>query len=342
MRYLVLCCDYDGTIAHNGRVDAPTIAALEKLRESGRRLVMVTGRRMDDLQTVFERLDLFECIVAENGAVLYFPARREERVLAEAPPARFVDALRARGVQPLELGRCIVATWEPHQEAALQAIHECGLDLQVIFNEGAVMILPAGVTKGSGLEAALNELNISMHNAVGVGDAENDHAFLRICECSAAVANALPAVKEKVDIQLDGDHGAGVAQLIEEMIADDLASREAALVRHDILLGVDERGEAVRLSPWRVSALVVGTSGVGKSTEDDGAVDGQLDAGDYFDVKDAEEDDDTDGSSLVLGAPKDDPTPADCEQALRRADENLVINLVAVKFKDRPAFFNSL
>ena len=55
MRYLALCTDYDGTIAHHGRVDKPTIAALEDLRASGRKLVLVTGREMVDLHQVFDR-----------------------------------------------------------------------------------------------------------------------------------------------------------------------------------------------------------------------------------------------------------------------------------------------
>ena len=93
------------------------------------------------------------------------------------------------------------------------------------------MVLPSGVNKATGLRAALDEMNVSAHNSVGVGDAENDHAFLSICECSAAVANALPAVKEKVDIVLEQDHGAGVRQLIDEMLADDLANRARALMR---------------------------------------------------------------------------------------------------------------
>ncbi len=238
MRYLTLCTDYDGTIAHNGRVDAPTIAALEELRASGRKLVLVTGREIDDLQKVFDRMDLFERVVAENGALIYRPATREERVLHEAPPAGFVAELRRRGVDNLSSGRCIVATWEPHERQVLETIRDLGLELQVVFNKGAVMVLPSGINKATGLRAALDEMNVSVHNSVGVGDAENDHAFLSICECSAAVSNALPAVKEKVDIVLEQDHGAGVRQLIGEILKHDLENRAPALRRHEILLGV--------------------------------------------------------------------------------------------------------
>src|SRR5207302_6436284 len=116
---------------------------------------------------------------------------------------------------PVSVGRVIVATWQPHEHAVLEAIHELGLELQVIFNKGAVMVLPAGVNKATGLAAALEEMGLSPHNAVGVGDAENDHAFLGLCECSAVVANALPSLKERADLVTRGDHGAGVVELIE-------------------------------------------------------------------------------------------------------------------------------
>lgn len=343
MRYLALCCDYDGTIAHHGRVDEPTLAALERLRESGRKLVLVTGRELDELQTVFPRLDLFARIVAENGALLYRPATREEQPLDEAPPQTFIDKLIERGVGPISVGRVIVATWEPHEKTVLETIRDCGLDLQVIFNKGAVMVLPAGVNKATGLRAALAELNLSPHNAVGVGDAENDHAFLNICECSVAVSNALPAVKEKADIVTFADHGAGVTQLIDEMLADDLVSRESgSLARHDIALGKNTQGKQVGLSSFRVSALVVGSSGSGKSTVVAGLVE-RLRAARYnFCIIDPEGDYDSVESAVVLGSPEHAPTVEECVQLLGKGDQNAVINLLGVKLNDRPWFFLSL
>ena len=343
MRYLALCCDYDGTIAHHGRVDEPTLAALKRLRESGRQLVLVTGRELDELQTVFPHLDLFARVVAENGALIYRPETREERLLDEAPPQSFVDKLVGRGVGPISVGRVIVATWEPHEKTVLETIRDCGLELQVIFNKGAVMVLPAGVNKATGLRAALAELNMSPHNAVGVGDAENDHAFLNICECAVAVANALPALKEKADIVTFADHGTGVAELIDEMLADDLASRESGtLARHDILLGKNAEGKRIGLSPFRVSSLVVGSSGGGKSTVVAGLVE-RLRAANYnFCIIDPEGDYDSVESAVVLGNPEHAPTIDECLQLLNKPDQNAVINLLGVKLEDRPLFFLSL
>ena len=94
-------------------------------------------------------------------------------------------------MKEIEAGRVIVSTWLPNHMAVLQAIQEMGLALHVIFNRAAVMVLPAGVNKATGLDYALRTLGLSFHEAVGIGDAENDYAFLERCECVVAVANAV-------------------------------------------------------------------------------------------------------------------------------------------------------
>ncbi len=223
MRYQLLAGDYDGTLATGGRVDPSTVAALKRLRASGRSLVLVTGRQVDDLWKACPQLDLFDRVVAENGALLFRPSDRSERILGEPPPQRLIEELRRRGVTPLALGRVIAATHESQKDVVLQAIRELGLELQLSFNKGAVMVLPSGVNKASGLQAALGELGVSTRDTVGIGDAENDHAFLALCGCSVAVANALPALKKRVDHVTSGDHGTGVVELIERLLGSDLA-----------------------------------------------------------------------------------------------------------------------
>jgi hydroxymethylpyrimidine pyrophosphatase-like HAD family hydrolase len=224
MRYLTLCTDYDGTLATEGTVFPETVTALQALIASGRRPVLVTGRELDDLQRVCPYLNLFEYVVAENGALLYQPGTRAETLLAQRPPDSFVAALRTRGVGPISVGRVIVATWEPHETVVLEIIKQQGLELQVIFNKGAVMILPAGVNKASGLAAALRHMGLSPQNAIGVGDAENDHSLLAFCECGVAVANSVPTLKEEADLVTTGARGAGVVELITALLKDDLAS----------------------------------------------------------------------------------------------------------------------
>jgi len=226
MQYLALATDYDGTLAHHGNVDRPTTAALELLRAAGRKLIMVTGRELPELEQTFDRLDLFDRVVAENGALLYAPASKQSRVLAERPPDAFVQELAKRGVQRVSIGHVIVATWEPHQNTVVETIHDLGLELQIIFNKGAVMVLPTGINKATGLTAALADLEISPLHVVGIGDAENDHAFLSMCGCSVAVSNALDSLKDRADFTTQLDHGAGVTELIDMMLATDLAELE--------------------------------------------------------------------------------------------------------------------
>ena len=230
--YVALATDFDGTLAQDGEVDVATLAALQRFRAAGKRLIMVTGREIDSLKSRFERLKLFEIVVAENGAVLYFPDTAEERVIAPAPPEAFVRALQAKGVAPLSIGHGIVATWTPNEHTVLETIRELGLDWQIIFNKGAVMCLPPGINKASGLLQALDELKLSSDEVVGIGDAENDQAFLSICGCSVAVANALEPVKRVANLTMKKDRGAGVTELIDQWLANPAALFDA-MCRHE-------------------------------------------------------------------------------------------------------------
>lgn len=182
-RYRVLACDYDGTLARHGEMDPGAVAALERVRASGRELLLVTGRELPDLERACPALGLFSFIVAENGAVLYDCKERDVHVLGDPPPPGLVQGLHRAGVS-VSVGRSIVATWEPNQGVVFELIHSLGLEHQVVFNKGAVMVLPPGVNKRTGLVAALERLGLSAHECVGVGDAENDHAFLLACECA--------------------------------------------------------------------------------------------------------------------------------------------------------------
>ncbi|HEY6562218.1 MAG TPA: HAD-IIB family hydrolase [Polyangiaceae bacterium] len=342
MRYLAFATDYDGTLAHHGRVDAPTLEALRKLRSSGRKLLLVTGRQIDDLQQVFPELALFDCVVAENGALLYWPETRQERLLAASPPADFSAELRERGVEPLSVGRVIVATWEPNERVVLDTIRQMGLDLQVIFNKGAVMVLPAGVNKRSGLVAALDTFALSLHNTVAVGDAENDHAFLSACECSVAVANALEAVKQTADFVTKGDHGSGVCELIDLLVESDLQELERGLRRHHVLLGWDDEGRELKLPPYGTGVLVSGVSGGGKSTAVSGMLERLCQSEYQFCLIDPEGDYDGMPGALRVGNARQAPDLDEVLQIFVSPRQNAIVNLLGVPLLDRPQFFAAL
>lgn len=216
-RYQLLATDYDDTLATAGRIAPEVVDGLRRLRDAGRRAVLVTGRELDDLFKVCPEIGLFERVVAENGAVLYRPSSRETILLADPPPRAFCELLRRKGV-PFSAGRVIVGTHVPYEEQVLEAIRKLGLELQVIFNKGAVMVLPSGTNKATGLQFALDELRVSAARVVAVGDAENDHALLRTCGCGVAVANAIASLKKEADLVTKARNGRGVLEVIEELL----------------------------------------------------------------------------------------------------------------------------
>ena len=245
--WAALACDYDGTLASAGRVRPATLEALGQVRNSRRKLLLVTGRELDDLFSVFPLVSLFDRVVAENGAVIYDPSSRKSLLLARRPSRRLVRALRARQVRPLSCGRVVVATSRGQRREVSETIRELGLPLQVILNKRSLMVLPQGVNKATGLIGALQEVGVSPQETIGIGDAENDEDFLALCGYSAAVANAVPNLKRQVDVVTSARHGAGVVELVQHVLNgrsrrsaamyDEGLARFSAMGAHSVKLG---------------------------------------------------------------------------------------------------------
>jgi hydroxymethylpyrimidine pyrophosphatase-like HAD family hydrolase len=343
MRFRAVAVDYDGTLATHGVVPDDVVDALKRAKQSGRKVLLVTGREFEDLRGVFAHLDVFDRVVAENGAVVYEPGGSEPRVLVDPPPPEFASALRARGVDPVHVGRVVVATYEPHETTVIDVIREIGLELHVAFNKGAVMVLPTGINKSLGLKEALEDLRLSAHNVVGIGDAENDHAFLDACECAVAVANALPAIKDRADLVTSGAHGAGVIELIDKLLEDDLASLEPQLERHHFVFG-KRVGEAkhVLLPPIGTGLLVAGSEKAGKSSLVLGLVERIQEHGYQFCLIDPEGDYERLPGTVSLGDPQHAPSAQSVIDVLEEPGENVVVSLLAVGGLDRPGYFAEL
>ena len=342
MFFVALATDYDGTLARHGIVDPATLEALKRVKRSGRKLIMVTGREVADLLPLFPEMDVFDWVVAENGATLYEPTSKEETLLAAEHSAELVARLERDGVKPLSVGRSIIATWEPNETAVLGAIRDLGLELQIIFNKGAVMVLPAGINKASGLTAAIERLGLSPHNIVGIGDAENDHAFLELCGCGIAVDNALPALKEKVHHVTHGAAGAGVVELCELLTETDLEGISPILPSKRPVLGFAQDGGELCLDPRKGAMLIAGSSGGGKTTTVTLLLERMSALNFQFCVLDPEGDYADAGHAVTLGHPSDPPTVEEVLSALSRPDVSAIVNLLAVPLADRPAFLAKL
>lgn len=342
MRYHILATDYDGTLSPYEKVTPDTIESLKKLKSSGRKLILVTGRQIEDLKALFPEHLLFDRIVAENGATIYNPGTLEERLLGARPLESFIDRLRELQIEPLEIGRVILSTRQPHQGTVLNTIKEAGLEYQLTFNKGAVMILPPGINKSSGLNEVLKELTLSVHNTVAIGDAENDHAMLQSAEVAVAVENALQPLKDEADWTTETPSNHGVMELIDHLLLDDLDWLAPHLKRHMIQIGQKSDGNAFCISPYGTNILVIGSSCCGKTTFTSAFLE-QLSnknyqfclidpEGDYLDLP----------GVVTMGDDKQPPIIAEIMKVLRESVQNLAICILAVPFYDRSEFFKNL
>src|SRR6516162_7177231 len=242
MKFGVLALDYDGTIARDG-VLAPGIKpAISEARGRGIVVIIVTGRILSDLRSLCGDLSFVDAVVAENGAVLAFP-NGQTRILGRLPPQSFFNELQRRGVA-FRSGQCIVEADASAAPAILAAIRELQLPLVILFNRGRLMVLEQAISKGTGLRDALHILRLSPHNAIAIGDAENDHALLAECELAAAVSWGSPTLQAEADQVVNGDGPSAVADYIRWATTKSrLPAGRAG--RHPLMLGTAHDGQPV-------------------------------------------------------------------------------------------------
>ncbi len=228
MALRVLASDFDGTLAKDGEVAPECGAALRRWKAAGGRLLLITGRELDDLVTVYPDLSLWDLAVVENGAVLLDPASGAVELLGEPPSDELLAHLRAAGVRPLSHGRVILASFEPMRERIRKVLRATGEQRDLIGNKGSLMVLPRGVNKSSGLTRGLAVLGATPEETVGLGDAENDLGFMAMCGFSVAPANALESVKRVAGMVTAGRHGIGIAQAIDGLLGEGRGPGETA------------------------------------------------------------------------------------------------------------------
>ena len=259
--FQVVAVDLDGTLTADGRLAPQTLDALYNARRNGLNVVLVTGRIGTELQAAFPHIaDHFDALVLENGAVMVVKGHTCR--LAEPVDSSLDEALGERWV-PFRRGEVMVATDGEHAATVVEVIGELELDCQVIRNRSALMVLPAGVTKGSGLRAVLAEMNLSPHNTVALGDAENDLSLFSVAEIGAAVANAISSVRRRADLVLDQPDGAGVVELLTGPYLSGV--QRWCPPRRWVDIGTFDDHSPARVPGSQGRILVTGPTGSGKS-----------------------------------------------------------------------------
>lgn len=262
MRFVALAASFDGTLARDGRYDERCIDALRALAATGRKLILVTARELRELLEIFPSARVFDYVIAENGAILHQPATKQSEILAQAPSEMLLRELNRRGVVPLAVGSSIVTTSLANEAVVRDAIERLGLDCQLVENDGMLIVLPADVSKASGVKEALRQLGISAQNLVVIGDAQNDLALFRLAEHAVAVQNADAAIKGCADRTTVGAYCDGFLELARDLMEGDLAYAQP---KRRVVLGALADGSEITLAPYHDSLLICGPRGSGKA-----------------------------------------------------------------------------
>lgn len=236
------------------------------VKEAGYVLILVTGRRLAVIPELGPFDELCEAIVAENGATIYYPLINR----VETPFGKLADEV----VQNLKLlnigvefGEAIAATWTPHDRAVLDSIAKTGYAATLEYNKGAVMVLPPGATKGSGLKHALAKLGYSTRNVLACGDAENDRSMFEQADLSVAVSNATPNIRNLADLVLEKKGGEGCRDMLANLVQNKIPPYRCQPNRR-INLGNTLKKDPVCLSSFNFldsNWCIAGSSGTGKT-----------------------------------------------------------------------------
>jgi hydroxymethylpyrimidine pyrophosphatase-like HAD family hydrolase len=342
VKFGVLALDYDGTIARDGVLSPDVKSAIAEARARDIVVIIVTGRILAELRSVAGDLNFVDAVVAENGAVVAFP-NAQTRIAGQLPPQIFFDELRRRGVAS-KSGQCIVEADASAGPVVLATIRDLQLPLVILFNLGRLMVLPQAISKGTGLRNALHILRLSPHNAIAIGDAENDHDLLAPCELAAAVGWGSKVLQAAADEVVNGDGPSAVAAYIRRAIAQTRLPA-ARVGRHPLTLGTDQNGRPVTSDVSGANVLVVGDSHSGKSWLT-GLVCEQLilqeyslciidPEGDYGGLESLP-------GVLVLDAGKQPPDMADVAYAIRHFDLSVVVDLSRVHLQEKLVYLKTL
>lgn len=342
MKFGVLALDYDGTIARDGVLDPEVKAAILEARARGIVVIIVTGRILSDLKQAAGDLGFVDAIVAENGAVLAFP-NGQTSLNGHSPPQVFLDELHRRGIE-YKTGQCVVEAAAASAPQILEAIRELELPLVLLFNRSRLMILPQAISKGTGLREALNALRLSAHNAIAIGDAENDHDLLAACEIAVAVGWGSPALQKEADEILPGDGPRAVATYIQRT-SQEMRLPLGRIGRHRMALGMAEDGRPIALAVHGRNFLVVGDPQSGKSWANGLACEQMILQGYCVCLIDPEGDYGSLESLpgvVVLGGEDQPPEIPDVARALRHFDLSVVLDLSRILYEDKVRYLKAL
>jgi hydroxymethylpyrimidine pyrophosphatase-like HAD family hydrolase len=216
---MVIAVDVDGTLYDGVEVAAEAVDALRQAHDDGHTLVIVTGRRWEELGHVVPAiLGFVDRVVCEEGGVLVNVESGELTLLAEGVEADLVAGLRVAQVPYLDVGHVVVGAPATSLGLVTEVRDTVGSIRKIVTNKGSIALAPLGCDKASGLRAAIADLRLQDLPIVAIGDAQNDLPMLAIATIAFGVANSDDAVRASGVRLTTASFGSGVAEALREVL----------------------------------------------------------------------------------------------------------------------------
>jgi phosphoglycolate phosphatase (TIGR01487 family) len=213
----VIVTDYDRTLTDGDlHLSERALRLLQDIREKDDvGVILATGRSLKFVKGIAREVGFMDAVVCENGGVLWFP--RLQQTVSLGDTAAVKEILLQRGLAVGE-GEVIISLPREREEEVRALLKDSGFSYGVEFNRDSMMVVPAGISKASGVRKALELLKMPDARLLCVGDGENDMSLFAIASVRVATAEAIEPLKETADLVCGHPASQGVEFLLEDLL----------------------------------------------------------------------------------------------------------------------------
>jgi len=194
--------------------DAELIKQLKNLKTD---LILATGRNISFVKKLCKKFNIWRCVVAENGAVLYFPLTKKTITINTYYMAKAKKIIINLNLPGTTIGKVITSNRVEDESIIRKKLEKLADKVDFIKNVNEIMVMPQGIDKGLGLRLAMQYLNIDMEKTIIIGDGENDVDMFFNPGFKIALANSHKKLKRLANQITMKPSTKGVREIIEKL-----------------------------------------------------------------------------------------------------------------------------
>ncbi len=190
---------------------------LRSMRKLNIDLILATGRNIRYVKRMCKKFTGWRCIVAENGAVIYFPATKKTITINTYYMTRAKKLIKNLNLPGTMAGKVIVRARAVDEQLIKEKLGKLNEKVSIIKNANEIMIVPINVDKGLGLRIAMRYLNIDMDKTIVIGNGENSQSMFMNPGIKIALSNAAEKLKKLADHVTKNTSTKGMRELITQI-----------------------------------------------------------------------------------------------------------------------------